>query len=138
MTLKPWVDKGDLQKVEVTRESLSNLLSLIDRDIADAGIASVSPDRRFAIAYSAALNLASYVIRKRGYRVTGKVGHHRITFQVAGEVLGKKAREHLDYFDVCRRKRNRLDYDLAGVATDKEVSELIEKVIEFRSLSGIP
>lgn len=45
-------------------------------------------------------------------------------------------RKHIDYVDVCRRKRNKLDYDLVGVATARDVSELIEKVIEFKSLWG--
>ena len=130
---KQWLDKGDLQKVHVNRRSLADLSNLIDRDLNDAQVASLSADRRFAIAYNAALNLANYVIRKNGYRVTAKVGHHKVTFLIAGEALGRTAKKHLDYFDVCRRKRNKVDYDLAGVATDKDVAELIEKVMEFKT-----
>ena len=134
---KHWLDKGDIQKVHVTRKSLADLANLVDRDLNDARVTALSADRRFAIAYNAALNLASYAIRKNGYRVSAKVGHHRIAFLIAGEVLGSAAKNHLDYFDLCRRKRNKVDYDLAGVATDKDVADLITKVIEFKTKCGL-
>ncbi len=134
---KHWLDKGDIQKVHVNRKSLANLANLVDRDLNDAHVASLSADRRFAIAYNAALNLANYVVRKNGYRVAAKIGHHRITFLVAGEALGRAARDHLDYFDLCRRKRNKVDYDLAGVATDKDVADLIRQVMEFKTKCGL-
>ena len=113
------------------------MANLVDRDLKDAQVASLSADRRFAIAYNAALNLANYVIRTNGYRVTAKVGHHRITFLVAGKTLGRSAKHHLDYFDLCRRKRNKVDYDLAGVATDKDVADLIKQVMEFKTECGL-
>ncbi len=137
MNWKHWLDRGDIQKVHVTLKSLGDLASLVDRDLNDAQVTPLSADRRFAIAYNAALNLASYVVRKNGYRIAAKVGHHRITFLIAGEVLGRAAKDHLDYFDLCRRKRNRLDYDLAGVATDKDVAELISKVTTFKGECGL-
>ena len=137
MNLKPWVDKSEIQQVRVTRKTLGDLLKLVQRDIKDSQVESLSADRRFATAYNAALNLANYVIRKQGYRVAAKTGHHRITFLVAGEILGKKARQHLDYYDVCRRKRNKLDYDVAGVVSESEVAELIEKVMELKRLLDI-
>jgi len=138
MNLKPWISKGDLQGVQVTAKSLSDLSKLIDRDIKDAQVATLSADRRFAIAYNAALNLANYVIRKNGYRVAAKVGHHRIAFLVAATILGRSAKKHTDYFDVCRRKRNKVDYDLTGVATDGEVAELIKQVTLFKTLCEVP
>lgn len=137
MNWKHWLDKGDIQKVHVNRKSLADLANLVDRDLNDAQVASLSADRRFAIAYNAALNLANYVIRKNGYRVAAKVGHHRVTFLVAGEALGKATKSHLDYFDLCRRKRNKVDYDLAGVATDKDVADLIKQVMDFKSKCGL-
>ena len=89
---KQWLDKGDLQKVHVNRRSLSDLSNLIDRDLNDAQVASLSADRRFAIAYNAALNLANYVIRMNGYRVTAKVGHHKVTFLIVAKLWGEPRR----------------------------------------------
>lgn len=123
--------------MHVGDRSLRDLSKLIDRDIKDAQVASLSADRRFAIAYNAALNLANYVIRKNGYRVAARVGHHRITSLVAEKILGRSAKKHIDYFDVCRRKRNKVEYDLAGVVTDGEVAELIEQVTLFKATCEI-
>lgn len=123
--------------MHVGDRSLRDLSKLIDRDIKDAQVASLSADRRFAIAYNAALNLANYVIRKNGYRVAARVGHHRITFLVAEKILGRSAKKHIDYFDVCRRKRNKVEYDLTGVVTDGEVAELIEQVTLFKATCEI-
>lgn len=134
LNLKKWLSSGDLQEVVVTDQSLGDLLRLIERDLKDSQIKGLSADRRFATAYGAALNLASYVIRKKGYRVSGKVGHHKITFDAAEEILGKDASKFVEYFDLCRRKRNKVDYDLADVVSETEVNELIEMVEQFKEL----
>lgn len=134
MNLKPWLNNGDIQKVVVTEKSLKDLLALINRDLKDCQIESLSEDRRFATAYGAALNLANYVIRIQGYRVSGKIGHHKITFDIASEVLGKKSLEFIDFFDLCRRKRNKVDYDFANVVSETEVKELIDVVKRFQKL----
>ena len=137
MNWKHWLNQGDLQRVHVSAKSLSDLVHLVDRDIRDAQIASLSLDRRFATAYNAALNLSNYVIRKNGYRVSAKVGHHRVTLLVVREALGRKADRLVNYFEVCRRKRNRVDYDLAGIVSETEVIELLDKVTEFKKLCGL-
>lgn len=130
LNLKPW--NKDLQKVDVTATSLEDLLKIVDRDIKDCQIELLSDDRRFATGYGAALNLTSYAIRKQGYRVSGKVGHHKITFDVAGEILGPDSVRYIQFFDLCRRKRNKVDYDLANVVTKTEVYELIDMVNKFK------
>lgn len=134
MNLRPWLDNGDLRTVTVTEKSLRDLKRLIERDLADCQIEELSDDRRFATAYGAALNLASFIIRKQGHRVSGKVGHHKITFDVAGEILGPESSEYIDYFDLCRRKRNKVDYDFADVVSETEVEEMIEVVKRFKKI----
>jgi hypothetical protein len=132
MNLTQWLDRGDLQRVSVTEKSLEDIIKLIERDLKDSQVQALSADRKFATAYGAALNLSSYVIRKQGYRVSGKVGHHKITFDVANEILGPKATTYFDFFDLCRRKRNKVDYDIADVVTETEVLELVEFVKKFK------
>jgi hypothetical protein len=129
--LKSWLDKGEIQRVRVGVRDLENLLALVERDLNDAQVEAVSADRRFASAYGAALNLANYVIRKEGYRVVGQRGHHRTTFLVTAQILGKASGLYVEYFDLCRRKRNKVDYDFVDVVSETEVKELIERVIEF-------
>src|SRR5436190_578293 len=52
--------------------------ALVARDLADATVAGLSADRRFATAYNAALQAANMAIACTGYRVTAKTGHHKV------------------------------------------------------------
>src|SRR5713101_6877007 len=71
---------------------MDNMRALIARDLADAGIAALSADRRFATAYNAALQAANMAIACAGYRIMSKVGHHRVSLASTKLVLGKAAR----------------------------------------------
>lgn len=108
--------------------------ALIARDLADAGVAGLSADRRFATAYNAALQAANMTIACAGYRVTAKTGHHRISFDSTRLSLGSVADNYADYFETCRRKRNVIDYTHANVATDTETVEIVQKAREFCGL----
>jgi hypothetical protein len=101
------------------------------RDLADASVAGVSADRRFATAYNAALLTAHMVIACAGYRVTAKTGHHKVSFDAIMLALGAGAGKYADYFERCRRKRNVIDYTRSHVATDTEAKEILEKATEF-------
>jgi hypothetical protein len=105
--------------------------ALVARDLADAGIAGLSADRRFATAYNAALQAANMAIACAGYRVTAKTGHHKMTFYSANLALGSSAVRYGDYFETCRRKRNVIDYTRSHVATETEAKEVLDKATEF-------
>src|SRR3989454_3246355 len=105
--------------------------ALIARDLADAGIAGLSADRKYATAYNAALQAANMAIACAGYRVTAKTGHHKMTFYSANLALGAGASKYADYFETCRRKRNVIDYTRSQVATDTEAKERGPKVLDF-------
>lgn len=132
MSLRTWENKGHIQKVAVNYKTLETILNLVKRDLEDCQLEGLSSDRKFATAYGAALNLASYIIKKEGFRVAAKAGHHKITFDIAGELLGKKAADYINFFDFCRRKRNKVDYDQTNVVSETEVKEIISKVKEFK------
>lgn len=69
-----------------------------------------------------------------GYRITAKSGHHQLSLESAAGVLGKSAGNLTDYFELCRRKRNQIDYKRPHVATDTEAKEIITKAQEFYDL----
>jgi len=117
-----------------SRKELNELRRLIARDLADAGLAGLSEDRRFATAYNAALQTAKMAIACAGYRVASVPGHHRLTFEGAKLALGKPAEHLADYFDACRRKRNEIDYTGASVATATEADELMLHANAFLNL----
>ena len=105
--------------------------ALVVRDLADAGIAGLSADRRFATAYNAALQAANMAIACAGYRVTAKPGHHKISLESVKLALGASADKYADYFETCRRKRNVIDYTRSHVATETEAKESLETANEF-------
>jgi hypothetical protein len=108
---------------------------VVDRDLKDAAIDQLSADRRFAVAYNAIQQLAKMVLACAGYRVSStKGGHHATTFEATGLILGPAQQDLTDYFDTCRQKRNQVNYDHAGLTSDAEAAELMERANEFRSI----
>jgi hypothetical protein len=89
--------------------------ALIARDLADASLAGLSADQRFATAYNAALQAVNMAIACAGYRIMSKVGHHRVSLESTKLVLGKPMHKYVDYFETCRRKRNTIDYTFSNV-----------------------
>ena len=132
MTLKKWANERRLKHHVPSREEISDLFGLVDRDIKDAQIDALSADRRFATAYNAALQLGTVILRASGYRTSG-LGHHWVTFQAISEILDADAQSWADYFDACRQKRNEADYDCAGMVTETEAKELLSETISFSS-----
>ncbi|MHB8744343.1 MAG: SAV_6107 family HEPN domain-containing protein [Sulfuricaulis sp.] len=108
--------------------------ALIARDLGDAAVAGLSADRKFATAYNAALQAANMAIACAGYRITSKIGHHRISFESAKILLGNLAHRYADYFETCRRKRNTIDYTFSSVATETEAKEIVAQAAEFCDL----
>jgi hypothetical protein len=68
-----------------------------------------------------------------GYRIPSGTGHHRNTLEAVRAAI-PSGRAFADYFDDCRRKRNRIDYEYARVATETEAKEMLSKAREFEQL----
>jgi hypothetical protein len=131
MTWTKLLASGDVQRHRTSKNELDDIRALIARDLADASVAGLSADRRFATAHNAALLATHMVIACAGYRVTAKTGHHKVSFDSIRLALGAGANKDADYFETCRRKRNVIDYTRSHVATDTEAKEILEKATEF-------
>lgn len=118
MTLKQLEQEGKIRSHRTSKKEIQDIFALIKRDMEDASSVTISYDRRYATIYNAALNLTTILLYCRGYQSYGKA-HHFTTFQVMKLILGQDYEELADYFDSCRLKRNTLDYDLAGVISEK-------------------
>ena len=129
-----WLAKGDVKTHQTSKQEIDNLRALITRDLADAAIAQLSGDRRFATAYNAALQAATIAIACSGYRVSARSGHHKVTFEAAAISIGKEAVTLSDYFETCRRKRNVIDYMTSSVATDTEADEILKMADRLRTV----
>ena len=131
MTWTKLLASHDVQRHRTSKRELDDIRALIDRDLTDAAISGVSADRRFATAYNAALLAANMAIACAGYRVTARVGHHRVTFDSLLLALGGTAQKYADYFETCRRKRTAIDYTRSNVATETEATEIRAMTAEF-------
>lgn len=115
---------------------ISALRRVVERDLNDAQVAGVSNDRRFACSYNAALQLGQMALAAAGYRTnSNKAGHHKLTFEAAEAVIGSATASVLSaVFEVCRNKRNNLDYSVAGVISDAEAIEIQVRAQEYQTL----
>jgi len=111
---------------------IAALRRIVARDLADAALPGLSPDRQFATAYNAVLLLSHMAIACAGFRVAVGIGHHWNTFEALRVVFGKSVEKFADYFDACRRKRNLIDYARAEVASQTEAGELLREALRFR------
>jgi len=98
------------QKHTTSKHELDNMRELIARDLADAAVAGLSADRRFATAYNAALQAANMAIACAGYRITAKIGHHKVSLESAALALGS------------RQKASRITSRLAGASVTKSIT----------------
>ncbi len=78
MSLKQWADNRWLRSHATSREEISNLLALVERDLADAG-GEISADWRFGIAYNASLKLCTILLFASGYRPERTLQHSALS-----------------------------------------------------------
>ncbi len=124
MTWKELLAERHVETHVTSKQELDDLRSAVARNLRDAAIAQLSADNRFGLAYEAALLLGKMVVACAGYRVMGQ-GAHRSTFAALKLALGPGVNKTATYLERCRRKRNELSYDMAGVVTDGEATEML-------------
>ena len=131
MTLSDWEHKGWLRVHKTSSEEVVALLAIAERDLHDARDTDISFDWRFGIAYNAALKLCTLLLYAEGYRVSRELQHYR-TLAALPEILGEAKKADAEYLDDCRKKRNIVEYDYVGGASESDADELIVFVKEFR------
>ena len=135
MSLADAAANGHIQPHKTSADEVRSLRALVDRDVADSKVELLSDDRRFATAYNAALQISKLALACAGYRVSKGQSAHFASFEmVAIAIPANEIKELTDYFDVCRRKRNHIDYDGSQIVSRGETEELIKKVQEYRSI----
>jgi len=130
MSLQQWADNGWLRAHKSSREEMTDLLKIVDRDLREAGHAE-SPDWRFGIAYNAALKLCTMLLHASGYRAEHTLHHYR-TIGALPLILGPEQASNARFLDACRLKRNTVEYQRAGAATADEAAELLKLASELR------
>ena len=134
MSLQNWLNEGRLKTHKTSKNELSQLLAIFERDIADAQSNKISIDRRFATAHNAALTVSVAALAASSYRAAGE-GHHYWTIQSLAFTLQLDA-ETIEKFNKFRRKRNISDYERIGMVSEKEVLEMLELARSLRITLG--
>ncbi len=133
MALENWFEQGKLLKHTATKEELTAIMGVVERNFQDASIKGLSSDQKYILSYQAAFEAALALIKCCGYRPI-KVGHHYIVWQCMKDVLGEKTRKSILLFENAAKKRNKLSYDIAGIASQKEADEMFQEARDFVAL----
>ena len=130
MSLQQWANNGWLRPHTTSEEEIRNLLRMVERDLRDAS-ENISADWKFSIAYNAALTLCNILLYSEGYRAARESHHYRV-IQSLQLTLGSEHRADIEYLEACRRKRNIIEYEIPGAATEENARELIDFVTHFK------
>lgn len=130
MSLQDWLKTGRLRAYKTDDREIARLLEASDRDLGDAQVPGLSADRRFTIAYTAALLNATAALAASGYRATQE-GHHYWTIQSLAFTI-KLDSKTIERFDKFRKKRNIIDYEMTGMVSEQEVGEMLSLAKDLR------
>ena len=130
MSLKQWADNSWLKLHRTSRKEIGSLLNIVKPDLNDAQ-RDISSDWRFGIAYNGALKLCRILLSAEGYRPSHESQRYR-TLAALPEILGEAKKADAEYLDDCRKKRNIVEYDDVGGASESDADELIGFVKEFK------
>ena len=128
MNLNRLLEADRLARHRTSKRELDALRGAIERNLRDAGLAGLSADNRYGLAYEAALLAAKLAVHAAGYRVKALPGAHRTSLEALGLVLGSEHQDRVDYFELCRRKRNELSYEAANIVTERQAHEILMEV----------
>ena len=130
MSLADWLANRWIVTHEPSRDEITDLFAVVDRDLKDAAVPRLSPDWRLGISYNAALQLATLALAAEGYRPGRDRAHERAILSLRDSVgiAGKT----VDLLDAVRRKRNQINYERAGTTSDAEAEEFYKAVTSLR------
>ncbi len=123
MSLQDWLNEGHLKTHQTSKHEISQLIAVFERDFADAQVKAISTDRRLATAYGAALTLCVAALAASGFQAASE-GHHYWTIQSLVFTLQIDAKT-IDKFNKIRQKRNISDYERIGMASERDVAEML-------------
>lgn len=110
VSLRNLLKIGQLKEHPPDAAEVQRLLAAAARNLADARVATISPETRFDAAYKAVMQAALAALMAHGYRPdTSRPGHHATVVQ--GLVLTiALAPARITVLDTLRRQRNLSDY----------------------------
>jgi hypothetical protein len=130
VSLKDWLKNGWLIEHRTSPQEIKDLLSVVDRDLADSRASGLSPDGRLNISYNAALQAAHAALAACGYRSSRDAHHYRVIQSLAYTIEADAML--IIQFDKFRKKRNIGGYERAGLVSDQEAGEIFSLAKRLR------
>ena len=133
MSLLNWLHRGYLVEHEATVAEVRNLLGVVDRELADAGVEELSDEGRFTHAYDAALLLCKLALHASGFELQkGNKGHHSHWINSLEFALGKEQKETLIHLSKSSHLRHTSLYNQTGVVQKQDADDLLEMANKLR------
>lgn len=123
MSLADLVRNGWLVEHRTSPQEIADLLGVVDRDLRDSAVETLSEDWRLVIAYNAALQCATTALAACGYRASRDTYHYRV-IQSLAHTIGANA-NLIAQLDAFRKKRNIGDYERAGLVSETEAHDML-------------
>ena len=134
MSLQNWLQIGHLIHHQATVAEVRNLLGVVDRELADAGVAGLSDDGRFAYAYDAAVVLCKLALHVSGFEVPNREpDDHSLWINSLEFTLGQQHKETLIHLSKSSKLRHTTLYDHAGVVQKQDADDLLEAARQLRA-----
>jgi hypothetical protein len=133
MSLQNWFQIGHLTNHQATVAEVRSLLGVVDRELADAGVAGLSDDGRFTHAYDGALILCKLALHVRGFELQKRApGHHGLWINSLEFTLGDTHKVTLIHLSKSSKLRHAGLYDRAGVVQKQDSDDLLEVARQLR------
>lgn len=129
--LRDWLKNGWLTEHQTSRQEITDLLGVIDRDAAACQTPGLNPDWQLNIAYNAALQVATAALTAAGYRASREAQHYRV-IQSLAYTMGADS-QRIAQLQSYRKKRNISDYERAGGVSQQEAKEMVALANELRN-----
>ena len=125
-----------IYKEKPSRIRIKRALERAKRDLKTARmLMNQDWDWSFAIAYNAVLQASRAYMLAKGFRPSSNE-NHKNTFAFM-QLAMEEYSDMITYFDRMRVKRNQTIYDMAGVITETEATNILKKAEDFvKVLSG--
>ena len=123
MGLKDWLNKGWVVNHKTSPEEIADLFGVADRDLEDCKAEGLSSHWKLAIAYNAALQMATAALAACGYRSAREAHHYRVIQSLRYTIKADSI--IIAQFDKFRKKRNIGGYERAWAVSDQEAGEML-------------
>ncbi len=133
MSLEDWRKHGWLRPHQTDATEIAKLLEVVERDLRVSGDVKMDPDWRFVAAYNAALQVAAAALYASGYEASKGGGAHQHTIESLRITIAADV-NLVDELQAFKAKRGNAVYEMTGIASETEITELRQLGIELRSI----